>query len=192
MFIFCDENQDQYKEYYELFLESKIIALIIKEEHLKAFETIKNSIQHIHEKYLPIFILRLVDLSLFLKQPLEKISPLIINLFNQHIDYIQVLNLQGLYFCLEICKRLKSIGENEYSLQMLALLIQRFQEMNEEAALVESLNLGKEFSTEYEEKFNLLINETKYVFLKKKFLNQNMSYSFPLGEKLASFLNMEM
>jgi len=117
---------------------------------------------------------------------------LIINLFNQHIDYIQVLNLQGLYFCLEICKRLKSIGENEYSLQMLALLIQRFQEMNEEAALVESLNLGKEFSAEYKEKFNLLINETKYTFLKKKFLNQDMSYSFPLGEKLVSFLNMEM
>lgn len=191
LFIFCNTNK-KFSKYSELFLESKVVALTIMGDYLKAFDTIANSVKFIHENYLPIFILRLVDLSLTLKQPLEKITPLIMNLFDQHIDHVQVLNLQGLLFCLEICKRLKSIGENNYSLKMITLLIERFEKMNEEAALIESLNLEKESSAEYEEKFNLLINGTKYAFLKKKFLNQDVSYSFPLGDKLVSFLNMEI
>jgi len=189
LFNFCNENQEHFKEYYELFFESKIIALMILNDHLKASETIENSVHLIHDRFLPIFILRLIDIYIFLKSPIKKINPLILNLFNQHIDHIQKLNLQGLYFCLEICKRLKLLGINGCLMKMLAQLIQKFQGINEEIGLIESLILGKELSTEYEEKFNFLINKTKYIYLKKKFFNEEISTTFPLGEKLASFLN---
>lgn len=186
---FYKKNQVIFKEYYELFLESKILLLINEKKYLEAFETITNSIKNINEKYLPIFIIRLFDLGYILNHSLEKIRPLLVILFNQHINYIQSLNLQGLYFCLEICKRLKLIEENKCLQKMLTQLIQRFKEINEEVALIESLNLSKQFSMKYEEEFNLLINKTKYSFLKKKFLNQEKIYSFSLGERLVSFLN---
>lgn len=138
---------------------------------------------------MPIFTLRLFDLGVFMQESLDEIRPLIMDLFNQHIYHIQVLNLQGLYFCLEICKRLKLAKEDKLLLQMLTALIQRFKQIGEEVALLESLDLAKEFSKEYEEDFRSLTSKTRYYFFRKKFLNEDVIGLFPLGEQLVSFLN---
>jgi hypothetical protein len=173
LFYFCKENQ-QYKEHQVLFLESEVIGLIIQGEFLAAYKILTSSIISIPEKYLPVLLLKLVDICLLLKSSSKEINILLTSLFHQHIDYISQLNLTGLYFCLELCKRLSINEQNEY------------------VGLIESLALARHFSKTYQEKFDLLIEKTKYVQLKKRFLSQRICYPFILGEKLISFLKGEL
>ena len=185
---FCKHNEQEFVEYSELFLDAKILAMIQEKKYSLILDRLVNFLPNIRHSFLPIFLLRVVDLNILLNKPIEESKNLLLHLFNQHNDYINGLNLQGLHFCLEICRRLKNLNMMDRFECMIGKLIEKYESVNEEVGLIESLELAKDLSDIYKIRFNNIIAETKYIFLRKKYLNEDVTYDFSLGKKLVCFL----
>ncbi len=189
LFVFCDKHTRESKEFYELFLEAEILAFLITNDPLKALKKTVNTFPFVNENFLPIFILRLIDIYIYMKKPFQESKKYIYILYEQHISFISQLNIQGLYFCLEICRRLQILEEESLFMQMSEKLINKFKEINEEVGLIEVLYMRRGISEKDNEHFNKKMNNTKYQFLHNKISKETFVFPFLLGEKIINFLD---
>ena len=85
-----------------------------------------------------MFLLRIVDLNILLNKPQDEIKNTLLYMFNQYNGNLSKINLPGLHFCLEVCKRLKQVLLIDSFLVLIDQLIKKYEEINEEVALLES------------------------------------------------------
>ena len=72
LFVFCEKNKHEFKELFELFLEAQIVALLIMDQPLKALKKGNQCLEEVNENFIPLFILRIVDIFLYMKQQIQK------------------------------------------------------------------------------------------------------------------------